>query len=121
VVDSLAEKYGVTQSDIMDTSTAGGGDLAVRLAIGESKIIQENIEYFKTHGVDLSAIESHFSGDKASQRSNTTLLVKNLPHNTDDAELESMFARFGSISNFLIPKNKSIALINFVEPTEARC
>lgn len=39
VVDSLADRFGMKRSDIMDTSSAGG-DLAVRLAIGEAKIVQ---------------------------------------------------------------------------------
>lgn len=119
VVDSLAERYGVSGSDILDR-TEGGGEMAVRLAIGEAHVIQENRDYFSSHGVDLTALESHASSSKASGRSTTTLLIKNLPHDVIEGELESMFSRFGNIATLLIPKSKSVALVDFIEPTEAR-
>jgi multiple RNA-binding domain-containing protein 1 len=50
VVDSLAERYGVSGSDILDR-TEGGGEMAVRLAIGEAHVIQENRDYFSSHGM----------------------------------------------------------------------
>jgi multiple RNA-binding domain-containing protein 1 len=34
--------------------------------------------------------------------------------------MNNYFFRFGSISSFLVPKSKSVALIDFVEPSEAR-
>ena len=37
VVDSLAEKYGVNRSDILDRSESAG-EMAVRLAIGEAQV-----------------------------------------------------------------------------------
>jgi multiple RNA-binding domain-containing protein 1 len=92
VVDSLAEKYGVERSDILDTKE-GGGEIAVRLAVGEAMVIQENHAYFTSHGVDIAAIESISSSSKASARSTTTLLIKNLPHDLVEDELESMFSR----------------------------
>ena len=119
VVDTLAERFGLSRSEIMDTSIAGG-DMAVRLAIGEAKIVQENADYFRSHGVNLQAIESHFSGNNAARRSTTTLLVKNLPHDTNELELESMFTRFGGVAHFLIPASRSVALVDFIEPSEAR-
>lgn len=77
----------------MDTNESGG-EIAVRLAIGEAQIIQENREYFASFGVDIAALESAHSLSKATKRSTTTLLVKNLPHDSNVDELESMFSRF---------------------------
>jgi multiple RNA-binding domain-containing protein 1 len=121
VVESLANQYGVSQSAIMDTGLTGG-DMAVRLAIGESQVIQENKDFFSSHGVDLNALESLNSAERkqSGQRSTTTLLIKNLPTETVADELESMFARFGELSSFLVPKSKTVALVDFVEPSEAR-
>ena len=119
VVDALASRYGLNSSDIMDTTVAGG-EMAVRLAIGEVQVIQENTEYFTAHGVNLSALESHFSGVQRVERSTTTILIKNLPHDVDESELESMFSRFGSLGSFLIPQSKAVALIDFIEPRDAR-
>jgi multiple RNA-binding domain-containing protein 1 len=85
-------RYGVNRSDILDTAE-GGGEMAVRLAIGESHVIQENRDYFAAHGVDIAALESSSSSSKAGARSTTTLLIKNLPHDCVAEELESMFNR----------------------------
>lgn len=79
--------------------------MAVRLAIGEAQVVGENRDYFALHGVDVDVLESTHSSSKAAAgaRSTTTLLVKNLPPSTVPDELESMFARFGSIAGQPIP------------------
>ena len=48
------------------------------------------------------------------------MLIKNLPHDVVESELDTMFGRFGAIAALLIPKSKSVALVDFVEPSEAR-
>ena len=78
----------------MDTHHTGGGEMAVRLAMGETQVLQENREYFLSHGVDLSALESLTAGSGTVTRSGTTLLVKNLPHDVVESELEEIFARY---------------------------
>lgn len=118
VVDSLADKYGLDRSDILDTAEAGG-EMAVRLAIGEAHVIQENRDYFASHGVDIAALESS-NGVRAAARSTTTILIKNLPFDMIPDELESMFTSFGSVASFLVPKSKTVALVDFVEPSVAR-
>lgn len=129
VVDALSDKYGVARGDILDTDGVGGGEMAVRLAIGETHVIQENQEYFASHGVDIQVLESALRRGKAekgaaktdaAKRSTTTLLIKNLPHDLVEAELEDMFTKFGSIGAFLVPKSKTVALVDFIEPSEAR-
>ena len=100
VIDSLAEKYGVSHSTILDTNE-GGGEMAVRMAIGETQIIQENRAYFMSNGVDINALESKDSDTRRAKRSTTTILIKNLPNDLNTDELESMFARFGIVSSFL--------------------
>jgi multiple RNA-binding domain-containing protein 1 len=96
--------------DILDADGVGGGELAVRLAIGETHILQDNREYFLSHGVDIDILESALqnkkkdtgkgvaSSEKKSsvkevKRSGTTILIKNLPHDLNAEELEDMFAR----------------------------
>ena len=119
VVDALAEKYGIGRADILNTAEAGG-EMAVRLAIGEAHVIQENRDFFSSHGVDLSALESGTSSTRGAARSTTTLLIKNLPFDLVSEELESMFGNFGAVSSFLVPPSKTVALVDFVEPTAAR-
>jgi len=119
VVDALADKYGIARADILNTSEAGG-EMAVRLAIGEAHIIKENRDFFAAHGVDLSALESGGSNTRGAARSTTTLLVKNLPFDMVTEEVESMFSNFGTTAAFLVPPSKTVALVDFVEPTAAR-
>ena len=119
VVDTVAHRFGVLQSNVMDTTKAGG-DIAVRLAIGEGKVTQENFEFFSRVGVDLAAIEGGHSSRKSIDRSGTTLLIKNLPFDSVTSELENMFRRYGDISQFLMPPSKTIAIVEYVEPSEAR-
>jgi multiple RNA-binding domain-containing protein 1 len=82
--------------------------MAVRLAIGEVQVVTENREFLAQHGVDIDALESNHSSNRAVARSTTTLLIKNLPATTVPDEIESMFARYGSIAG-----NKSILLFLF--------
>ena len=119
VIESIAERYGLKASDIMDTTEAGG-EMAVRLAIAESKVIQENRDYFTEHGVSIDVLESQSSSQRAHERSSTTLLVKNLTKDVVQKDLEQMFARFGNLAAFLIPPSRTVALVDFLEPSEAR-
>jgi len=121
VVATLAEKYGVRSGDVLDAAESAG-ELAVRLAVGEVQVVTENREYLLQHGVNLEALESATAKNSrgASQRSSTTLLIKNLPHDSNEEELAGMFARFGVISQFVMPPSRAVAIIDFAEPTEAR-
>jgi hypothetical protein len=83
----------MSPADIMDTGLKGG-DLAVRLAIGESQVQEENKVFFSKFGINLDVLESLNSHSKSLQRSNTTLLIKNLPGDAQKEELESMLARY---------------------------
>ena len=72
--------------------------MAVRLAVAEVQVVTENKDFLAQHGVDIDALESTHSANRAVARSTTTLLVKNLPATTVPDEIESMFARYGSIA-----------------------
>ncbi|CAM9175481.1 unnamed protein product [Discosporangium mesarthrocarpum] len=97
VVDSLADRLGVGKGDILDKDE---GDMAVRLALGETSLVLENKEYFEKEGVDLSALESSKTKEKAAQRSATVILVKNLPYTTEAPELAKLFGAFGDVRHF---------------------
>lgn len=126
-VGSLAERMGVKRGEIMDKEN---GNMAVRLAIGETMLVKENKDFFAREGVDLNAIEGALvkkageSGvvakNKKIERSSTVILVKNLPHTTDEDELAQLFRKHGEIGRFLLPPSKTLALVEFFEPSEAR-
>lgn len=56
----------------------------------------------------------------AAERSKTVILVKNLPAGTPAAELQETFGRFGSLGRVLLPEGGVTAIVEFLEPLEAR-
>ena len=57
---------------------------------------------------------------KPEKRSKTALIVKNIPHSTENSELRDLFARFGDLSRIVLPPTKTMALVEFDEASEAR-
>ncbi|CAN0488630.1 unnamed protein product, partial [Ectocarpus sp. 12 AP-2014] len=120
VVDALADRLGVGKSDILDREE---GDMAVRLALGETLLVKENKEYFEKEGVDLSVLESakgKGSGKGAEERSSTVILVKNLPYSAEAAELAKRFGAFGDVGRVLLPPSKTVALVEFLAASDAK-
>lgn len=48
------------------------------------------------------------------------ILAKNLPAGTLAAELQEVFSRFGSLGRVLLPEGGITAIVEFLEPLEAR-
>lgn len=48
------------------------------------------------------------------------ILAKNLPAGTLAAELQETFSRFGSLGRVLLPEGGITAIVEFLEPLEAR-
>jgi len=56
----------------------------------------------------------------AAARSTTVILVKNLPAGVTASELEELFSPHGSLGRVLLPPSGLTAIIEFLEPTEAK-
>lgn len=56
----------------------------------------------------------------AAPRSTTVILVKNLPAGVTTSELEELFSMHGSLGRVLLPPSGLTAIIEFLEPTEAK-
>lgn len=118
VVENLARKYGVSKSDFLDREA---DDLAVRIALGETQIIAETKKALANAGVNAASLEEIASGNsKGVKRSNHVLLVKNLPFSSSEGELSKMFGKFGSLDKIILPPTRTLALVIFLEPAEAR-
>lgn len=65
--------------------------MAVRMALGETHIIQETKKYLEDEGVRLEA----FEGKKA--RSTSVIIVKNIPFDVAEDDLRAIFGKFGSL------------------------
>eukprot|EP01147_Barroeca_monosierra_P009320 gene9320-1587_t len=113
VADSMAHDLQISKGELLNVKSQSG--LAVRLALGETRVVEENKRFLKKHGVDLGAF-----GQQAKTRSKTTILLKNLPFDSAEAELRTMFEKHGSIDKFVFPPSRTMALVSFLEPVEAR-
>ncbi|KAL4291182.1 hypothetical protein GQ457_14G008020 [Hibiscus cannabinus] len=118
VVENIARKYGVSKSELLDREA---DDLAVRIALGETQVISETKKALTNAGVNLSSLEEIAAGKTDGiKRSNHVLLVKNLPYGSSEGELAKMFGKFGSLDKIILPPTKTLALVVFLEPGEAR-
>ncbi|KAK7301425.1 hypothetical protein RJT34_12289 [Clitoria ternatea] len=118
IVENIARKYGISKSDLLDREA---DDLAVRIALGETEVISKTKEALKNVGVNVESLEelANNKGDDL-KRSNHVLLVKNLPYGSTENELAEMFEKFGSLDKIILPPTKTLALVVFLEPADAR-
>ncbi|KAM3938028.1 putative RNA-binding protein 19 [Leptodactylus fuscus] len=113
VAEVIAQKYNTSKSQVLDHE--GKGSVAVRVALGETQIVQDVRQFLLENGVCLDSFSQ-----AASPRSKTVILVKNLPAGTQVAELQEVFGRFGDMGRVLLPEGGITAIVEFLEPTEAK-
>lgn len=99
---------------ILDSSD-GGSSAAVRLALGETQIVMEMKKFLEENDVQLSAFDKD-----PKQRSKTIILAKNLPADTSVSDLKPLFSKFGLIGRIVLPPSGVTAIIEFLDPSEAR-
>lgn len=63
-------------------------------------MINETKRFLEKEGVSLDALQQHYQ--QKVKRSNTTILVKNLPFDTDIAELTELFSKHGSLARVCV-------------------
>ncbi|KAG7489015.1 putative RNA-binding protein 19 [Solea senegalensis] len=113
VADAIAEKYNTTKSQVLDHESKGS--VAVRMALGETQIVQETRQFLLDNGVSLDSFSQ-----AAAERSISVILVKNLPAGVTVSELEELFSPHGSLGRVLLPPSGLTGVIEFLEPTEAK-
>jgi multiple RNA-binding domain-containing protein 1 len=100
----------ISKSEILNPET--GDNAAVKLALAETHIIQETKTYLESQGVLLSSFSSR-------ARSDTTILVKNIPYGTTVDQIRELFAPHGELSRVLVPPAGTMAVVEFERPDEA--
>eukprot|EP01090_Pellita_catalonica_P001260 TRINITY_DN10962_c0_g2_i1.p1 TRINITY_DN10962_c0_g2~~TRINITY_DN10962_c0_g2_i1.p1 ORF type:complete len:380 (+),score=68.17 TRINITY_DN10962_c0_g2_i1:756-1895(+) len=114
VVDSIATHYGVSKSEILNPDD---DNLASRVAIAEAKVITETKKFLEGEGIVIA----DFTGSKKSAaRSQTVILVKNIPFSTTESEIMHLFQKFGSLVRVVLPPSRGLAVVEFSEVTEAK-
>ncbi|KAJ2045249.1 Multiple RNA-binding domain-containing protein 1 [Coemansia sp. S16] len=111
VADSISERLSISKADLL--SADSGGNPAVRLALAETHIINDTKRFFEEQGVMLERFSNR-------ERSDTVILVKNIPYSVDEDELRSLFGKFGSLGRVLLPPSRTIAIVELLEASEAR-
>ena len=123
VVDNLASRLGMDKGAILNVKDGlSSGNAAVRLALGETQVIEENRKFFEKHGVDIEGLVSTKSDKSSSgKRSGCTILVKNLPFDTSLEELSKVFiAVGGNKPNVLLPPSRTIAIVIYSNNNDAK-
>ncbi|XP_051489565.1 probable RNA-binding protein 19 [Apus apus] len=113
VADAIAQKYNASKSQVLDHE--GKDSVAVRVALGETELVQEIRRFLMENGVSLDSFSQ-----AAGERSKTVILVKNLPASTSVEELEDIFGKHGSLGRVLLPQGGITAIVEFLEPAEAK-
>uniref|UniRef100_A0A1X7VWS4 RRM domain-containing protein n=1 Tax=Amphimedon queenslandica TaxID=400682 RepID=A0A1X7VWS4_AMPQE len=116
VADSIADQFGVRKSELLDLHTTQS--LAVRLALGETKLVNETREFLESHSVKLNSFDT--DKDEVTRRSKNVILVKNLPFGTSTEELTELFGPFGSLSRIILPPAGISALVEYSSSSNAK-
>lgn len=115
VAEAIALEFGITKAQVFDPSAP---DLAVRIALAETKIIAATKAFLETEGVALGAFASDVRTKK--ERSREILLVKNLPPETSISELGQLFGRWGTVLRLIMPPTKVVAIVEYSKEAEAK-
>ncbi|KAJ7590213.1 RNA-binding domain-containing protein [Mycena floridula] len=110
VASSIADRMGVSKAAILNPESSDNA--AVKLALAETHIIQETKTFFETNGVVLDSFSSR-------QRSDTVILVKNIPYGTSESQIREMFEPHGTVTRVLVPPAGTIAVVEFEQADEA--
>jgi multiple RNA-binding domain-containing protein 1 len=105
----------ISKSDILNPESENA---AVKLALAETHIINETKTYLESQGVLLDSF-STITGSNHVRRSDTVILVKNIPYGTSAETIREMFEAHGELNRVLIPPAGTIAVVEFVHPDEA--
>ncbi|EDV21567.1 uncharacterized protein TRIADDRAFT_59687 [Trichoplax adhaerens] len=89
--------------------------MAVRLALGETKLVADTRSFLMSHAVNLESLTK-----PCKERSKTVIIVKNLPFGTKKNELCELFSEYGSIERVIIPPSGITALVEYTKDIEAR-
>lgn len=114
VADAIASRYNTTKEKLLEDGS-NGMSAAVKLALGETQLAQDTKAFLEENGVCLDAFN-----EAPKKRSTTVILVKNLPAQAKPNELREMFAKHGELARIVMPPAGITALVEFLEPSEAR-
>ena len=114
VATSISDRLGVSKATLLGAEEDTQVSPAVRLALAETRVIQETKQFFEDNGMHLEALEN------VKARTDDTILVKNIPYGTTGEEIRALFAKYGDVGRVLIPPSNTIAVVEMPVVNEAR-
>ncbi|KAF8182148.1 hypothetical protein K438DRAFT_1840391 [Mycena galopus ATCC 62051] len=110
VASSIADRMRISKSEILNPESSDNA--AVKLALAETHIIQETKTYLESQGVLLESFS-------ARARSDTIVLVKNIPYGTTAEQIRELFEPHGALTRVLVPPAGTMAVVEFARADEA--
>lgn len=114
VMEYVAHEYGVSKLELLNKEV---DNPAVKIALAETKIINETKDWLKENGVDITKFEGT---RKNIERSRTNIIIKNLPKDATKNQLTDLLSRYGFVNRLLLPPNNAIAIAQFRNIDHAR-
>ena len=115
VAAAVSARLGIEKTEFLDHEVSSS--LAVRMALGETHVVSETKTQLLQDGVNVSVLEN---ANKKTPRSNSVILIKNISHECNAEELRRLFSKHGDIVRVVLPATRTIALIEFHHPNEAK-
>lgn len=144
IAEIMAEKFNVSKSNLIADSNTSDS-IAVRMALGESQIVDETKQFLLNNGINLHSFEEvqdnatadestneneqqqqvnpavrRINEKKRKARSKTVIVVKNLPAKIDSSTIDRLFSKFGTISRLVLPPYGVTAIVEMQESSEAK-
>ena len=101
---------GITKADLL---SADSSNAAISLALAETHVIAETKKYFEDEGIVLDSLSLKVP------RSQTTILVKNIPYGTTLYTLTDLFSPHGKLAKVLIPPAGTLGVVEFENHMDA--
>lgn len=93
--------------------------MAVKMAKAETIIINQTKEWLQQQSIiDFASLDKNPRG--SCKRSDTVIMIKNLPATAKEGELKELFERYGSLRRFLISPFNTLAIAEYEEPSQAQ-
>ncbi|EIW72843.1 hypothetical protein TREMEDRAFT_25743, partial [Tremella mesenterica DSM 1558] len=110
VAASVAQRMGISKAELLN---GDDGNAAVKLALAETHVIEETKRYFEEQGIVIEALSPR------TPRSQTILLIKNIPFGTSQHTLTDLFSPHGEIKRLLLPPSGTLGVVEYVNASDA--
>jgi len=119
VANAIAHKFNMAKSSLLGANQADESDnIGVRMAVAETHMINETKTFLEEHGVLLSKFASRPGMNV--DRSDTIMLIKNLPFDTEEQDLRKVLKKYGPIQRLILPPYRTVAVVEYSDNAVAK-